>query len=322
MRRRWITIAALGAGALLAFGTISDVAWARAGGGRSFGGGSRSFSSPGRSYGAPAAPRRDYGTTPRQSQPGAQAPAPAAPAFGAGGFLRGLAGGIAGGFLGSLLFSGLAGAGTGLGGSGGGGIGFLEILLVAGGAYLLYTFIRRGRNVHALAGAHGGHGGFGGGGCGGGAVAEAEPALASHTGHEPSPAQVGSEDELRDIASDIFFRLQTAWAAGDLAPLKDVLAPDVYDTMAGDLVTLRREGRVNWLENIALRRAEIGEAWQEDGREFFQARLTATLLDYVVNEATGELVSGSRTEPARFTEEWTFVRERAGMWRLAAIRQE
>src|SRR3990172_11074829 len=28
MRRRWITIAALGAGALLAFGTISDVAWA------------------------------------------------------------------------------------------------------------------------------------------------------------------------------------------------------------------------------------------------------------------------------------------------------
>jgi len=311
MRRRWITLAALGAAALLTFGTFSEVAWARAGGGRSYGGGSRSFSSPGRSYGSPAAPRRDFGTPPRQAQPAPQAPAPAGPAFGGGGFLRGLAGGIAGGFLGSLLFSSLAGAGTGLGGFGGSGFGFLEILLLAGGAYLLYAFMRRGRQAHAFAGAHGGHGGFGGGGCGGGAVAEAESL----------PAQVGSQDELRDIASDIFFRLQTAWAAGDLAPVKDVLAPDVYDAMGEDLMTLRREGRINRLENIALRRVAIGEAWQEDGREFFQARLTATLLDYVVKEATGDLVSGSRTEPARFTEDWTFVRERAGLWRLAAIAQ-
>lgn len=319
MRRGWITLAALGAGAMLAFGTLSDVAWARAGGGRSYGGGSRSFSAPGRSYSAPTAPRRDYGTTPGQAQP--QAAAPAAAAFGGGGFLRGLAGGIAGGFLGSLLFSGLAGAGTGLGGFGGSGFGFLEILLLAGGAYLLYTFVRRGQAGPALAGAHGAHGGFGGGGCGGGAIAEAEPAPAPHTGHEPSPAQVGSEDDLRDIASDIFFRVQAAWAAGDLARAKEVMAPDVYEAMAADLEALRREGRTNRLENIALRRAEIGEAWQEDGREFFQARLTATLLDYVVNEATGELVSGSRTEPARFTEDWTFVRDRAGLWRLAAIRQ-
>jgi len=95
----------------------------------------------------------------------------------------------------------------------------------------------------------------------------------------------------------------------------------VYEAMAADLEALRREGRINRLENIALRRVEIGEAWQEDGREFFQARLTVTLLDYVVNEATGELVSGSRTEPARFTEDWTFARDRAGLWRLAAIRQ-
>jgi predicted lipid-binding transport protein (Tim44 family) len=232
-----------------------------------------------------------------------------------------LAGGIAGGFLGSLLFSSLAGAGTGLGGFGGSGFGFLEILLLAGGAYLLYTFVRRGRPGPALAGAHGAHGGFGGGGCGGGAVAETEPASAPHAGHEPSPVQVGSEDELRGVASDIFFQVQAAWASGDLARAKEVMAPDVYEAMAADLEALRREGRTNRLENIALRRVEIGEAWQEDGREFFQTRLTATLLDYTVNVATGELVSGSRTEPARFTEDWTFVRDRAGLWRLAAIRQ-
>lgn len=319
MRRRWITLTALWVGALLAFGTFSEVAWARAGGGRSYGGGSRSFSSPGRSYGTPTVPRRDYGTTPRQAQP--QAAAPAAPAFGGGGFLRGLAGGIAGGFLGSLLFSGLAGAGTGLGGFGGSGFGFLEILLLAGGAYLLYTFVRRGRPGPALAGAHGAHGGLGGGGCGGGAVAEAEPTPVSREGPGPSPALVGGEDQLRDVASDIFFRVQAAWAAGDLAAAKDVMASEVYEDMSEDLQKLRREGRINRLENIALRRVEIGEAWQEDGRERFQARLSATLLDYTVNEATGEVVSGSRTEPARFTEDWTFVRERAGLWRLAAIGQ-
>lgn len=109
---------------------------ARAGGSRSMGSrGSRSYSRPA------AAP--SYQSPPRQQA----APAPGAfqqPA--GGGFMRSMAGGLAGGMLGSMLFSGMAGAGGGMGGmAGGGGIGLFEIILLAGGGYLIYRYLKKKR---------------------------------------------------------------------------------------------------------------------------------------------------------------------------------
>ena len=107
-------------------------------------GGSRSSGSRGsRSYSRPAA------TPSYQSQPRQQA-APAPGGFqqpAGGGFMRSMAGGLAGGMLGSMLFSGMAGAGGGMGGGmgGGGGIGMFEIILLAGGGYLIYRYIKKKR---------------------------------------------------------------------------------------------------------------------------------------------------------------------------------
>jgi hypothetical protein len=67
-----------------------------------------------------------------------------------GGFMRNMAGGLAGGMLGSMLFSSFAGAGGSMGsGTGGGGIGLLEIILLAGGGYLLYRYVQKKKAVNA-----------------------------------------------------------------------------------------------------------------------------------------------------------------------------
>src|SRR5712691_328827 len=97
-------------------------AWARAGGGTSSGSrGSRSYSSPAKPSPSPSQP----------ASPVAPAPQPQRPGWGAG-IMGGLAGFALGGLLGSMLF----------GGGMGGGIGFLEILLIAGGAFLLWRMFR------------------------------------------------------------------------------------------------------------------------------------------------------------------------------------
>lgn len=59
--------------------------------------------------------------------------------------MRSMAGGLAGGMLGSMLFSSFAGAGGGMGGGTGGGIGLFEIILLAGGGYLIYRYIKKKR---------------------------------------------------------------------------------------------------------------------------------------------------------------------------------
>jgi hypothetical protein len=104
-------------------------------------GGSRSMGSRGaRSYSRPATP--SYQPT----QPRQVAPAPGAfQQQAGGGFMRNMAGGMMGGMLGSMLFSGAAGAGGGVGGGTGGGIGLFEIILLAGGGYLIYRYIKKKR---------------------------------------------------------------------------------------------------------------------------------------------------------------------------------
>ena len=75
-------------------------------------------------------------------------------------------------------------------------------------------------------------------------------------------------------------------------------------------------------ENLALRSAEVTEAWQERGQDFVTVHFLASLLDYTVDECSGQVVEGSRTEPVKFEEFWTFVRPVGpNAWRLSAIQQ-
>jgi predicted lipid-binding transport protein (Tim44 family) len=136
MKRHIVKVFAVMAAVMFMSITVLELsADARAGGGRSSGSrGSRSYSSP-------ATP------SPQQSQPRQQyapAPSPIQQQTG-GGFMRSMAGGIMGGMLGSMLFSSVAGAGGGIGGGTSGGIGLLEIILLAGGCYLIYRFIKKKR---------------------------------------------------------------------------------------------------------------------------------------------------------------------------------
>lgn len=328
--RGWRVSAVMVVFLFLFFGTLEPDAWARAGGGRSFGGGSsRSFSTPYRSYSSPA-PGNDYRS---YQTPSPSAPPSTTPSWGGGGFMRSLAGGLAGGFLGSLLFSGL-GYGGGFGGLGGGGIGLLEILLFAGITLAVVAYLRR-RNSEALAGANGGHMTMGSGGHGGGcgssyedrgatAVEEPDKATNLRRGLAEVAAAVPGFDAGRfpEEAMDIFFRIQGAWASRNLDAVRGILAPEVGQELQRDLDILVTEGKFNRLENIAVRRSEIREAWVETGKAFVTIHFVANLLDYTVDEKSGRVIMGSRETPVKFEEYWTLGRSAGGSsWQLAAIQQ-
>ncbi|MBI3014209.1 MAG: TIM44-like domain-containing protein [Candidatus Tectomicrobia bacterium] len=332
--RGWRVGAVMAMVLFLFLGVLELDAWARAGGGRSFGGGSsRSYSAPYRSNRSPVQ-RDQYRSSQTPRQP-ATPSAPASQPAGGGGFLRGLAGGIAGGFLGSLLFSSLGfGAGFGGLGGGGGGIGLLEILLFGAIAFGVVSYFRR-RRQEGLAGAHGGHYTMGSGGYAGGCgssyadrtdtAVEEPPELADLQRGLDKVSMVVPDfnvERFPEEAMDIFFRIQGAWANRNLDLVSDLLAPEVRQELQRGIDELKSQGKINRLENIAVRRSEIEEAWVEAGTAFVTIRFLANLLDYTVEEQSGRLVSGSKENPVKFEEYWTFVRPSGGAdWQLTAIQQ-
>jgi len=288
-------------------------AWARVGGGGSSGSrGSRSYSAPVRPSPNPVSPSQP--TTPISPQPGPQRPG--------GMFGGGLGGLLIGGLLGSLLFGGM---GRGLFG----GIGLLDILIIGGLIYFALAYLRHRQETEPASATVGE----------GGGRSFWNPAnLSSASATVEAPAV--SDDLARGIrnirqmdpafdpaifastAADLFFKIQAGWMARDMGPLRECLTPEMYTELQKGCDRLRAERRVDRLENIAVRSTEVTEAWQEGGQDYITVRFLANLLDYTVDEATGQVVDGSRTEPLKFEEYWTFVRPVGpNTWRLSAIQQ-
>jgi predicted lipid-binding transport protein (Tim44 family) len=121
---------------------------------------------------------------------------------------------------------------------------------------------------------------------------------------------------------DFFFKIQGAWADRDMFTVKHLLSGEMFGLLQEDAGKMRQDGLVNRLENIAVREVNLTEAWQESGQDYITVRIYATLLDYTVNEKTGEIVEGSKIDPVKFEEYWTFVRPVGNNpWQLSAINQ-
>jgi predicted lipid-binding transport protein (Tim44 family) len=228
-----------------------------------------------------------------------------------------------GGMLGSMLFSSFAGASNGLGGAGG--IGLFEIALLAGIGYLIYRFMKKKKEQSQLAPAQQSSTPFGARQPEAIRMQPVEAAyLPTDSGLQHIQQMDRSFDEtaFQDLVMDYFFRIQAAWMNRDLSSVSGLLTDEMRTIMQGDIDQLLKDKQINRLENIAVRKVEIAEAWQESGQDYITALVHANLLDYTTDEATGAVVSGSTTEPVRFEENWTFVRSvGSNPWKLSGIHQ-
>jgi predicted lipid-binding transport protein (Tim44 family) len=292
-------------------------AHARAGGG----GGGRSMGSAGsRSYSRPASPS-PQSAPPRQQQ---ATPSPAFQQPAAGGFMRSMAGGIVGGMLGGMLFRSMGFSGGG-GGMGGGGIGLFEIILLAGIAYLIYRYIKKKReesstNSFSPEPYYGGN---------------VTPITQNFQNSIPEVDDVETglthirqfdtyfdENRYNDLVMDNFFKIQGAWMNRDLTPVSILLTDEMRRIFQSDLDKMLRDKQINRLENIAVRKVDIVEAWQESGQDYINTLIYANLLDYTTDEA-GTLLSGSKSDPIKFEEYWTFTRPVGNNpWKLTKIDQK
>ena len=277
-------------------------------------GGGRSFSRS-RTYKAPV----QRTPTTRQTTPGTRS---------SGGFMRGLAGGMVGGAIGSLLFGSLAhGAGGGLGGSG---IGLFQILIFAGVGYFIYRrFFRKPSagypGQHSMPGTGAP---FGGGMTGGAGETDYSPSAPSGTaGSMEDGIDMIRHTEpdfdpeyFKEVAQDVFFKVQAGWMRRELQSYRHLLGDQLAKEYEGHFAEMSQKGHINKLESIAIRKVEMTDAGVENNEEFMTILFTANLLDYTVDDKSGDLVSGSMTDPVKFAEKWTWARPGgAENWKLEGI---
>lgn len=245
--------------------------------------------------------------------------------------MRGMLGGLAGGFIGSMLFRSMGYGAYGPGMAGHGGIGLLEILLIGGILFFIFRLVMSRAAVRAHANS--------------GAVSREMPQYYDEpkaTGVHAATLKNGEPDEwalaetirrydgafdltrFKEARVDDFFMIQSAWMRRDLGPIKGMISTEIADRLESEVAAMKAEGRVNHIENVAVRDSQVVEAWQELGREYVTVRFHANLLDYTTDERTGQVVAGDKNRPVKFEEFWTYSREVGSSespWKLTAIEQ-
>jgi len=226
-----------------------------------------------------------------------------------------------------MLFSSLGFGGTR--GGLGGGIGLFEILLFGTLLYGIYWFIKARRRQAAAAM--------------GNYQSSLETAgVPYQTSYGPTYEEPKREDwdlekgvsyiqqmdtsfnvkKFQDLCMDNFFKIQGAWANREISGVRNLLTEEMAKIIQDEVEKLKTERKMNRLENIAVRSVDMVEAWQESGRDYITVRFYANLLDYTVDETTGQVVSGSKTDPVKFEEYWTLTRPVGNHpWQLSAINQ-
>jgi predicted lipid-binding transport protein (Tim44 family) len=318
-RKFFVAAAALMLAATLSVGD----AYARAGGGGSFGSrGSRSFSMPSATPTAPRVSPFDRGPGASTLNPGLQRPGMNTGGLFGGGFGRGLMGGLMGGLIGAGLFGLLFG--HGLFGGLGGISSILGLLLQIGLIVLVVSlaigwFRRRQHPQPAYAGMPYGA-----------APPDEAPAYRTASaplGGGPAPAAttpIAIDKADYDAFESRLSEIQDAYGRGDLATVRRLAAPEMADEFAQEIAANTRRGVVDKVSGARLIQGDLSEAWQEPGADYASVAMRYSVLNPIVDQATGRVVSGSATVPEEVTEVWTFQRPPGGSaqdWKLSAIQQ-
>lgn len=241
-------------------------------------GGGRSFRSTPRQK-APAAQKKQTGQTKNKS-----------------GMSRGLMGGLLGGALGGMLLGSMFGMG-------GTGMGILPMLLLGVAGYFLYRrFVAK-----PPGGASPGYqpprqdSSFGGN-------STSSPGSFTPPPPPQTPVQSSLEegidliriadpgfdtDYFVEVASDVFFKVQAGWMRRDISSYRHLLGAQLASEYETQFAEMESKGELNKLENISIRNVEVVAAGSESGEDFVTVLFTANLLDYTVDDKSGDLLSGS-----------------------------
>lgn len=213
---------------------------------------------------------------------------------------------------------------------GGGGIGFLDILILGLLAYFGWKFFKRRRAMSSPTSYYEDAGpsrveepydqpGYGDRGYQGAQpLSEVDRGFAQISRYDSS----FNEEAFKETVQDMFFRIQAGWMNRTFQGIENLLTVEMADYFGSEFERMKQQGRINRLENIAVRKVEPSEVWQETGKDYITVLFTANLLDYTVDDKTGQIIEGDRLNPVKFQEFWTFSRDMgSAQWKLAGINQ-
>jgi len=120
-----------------------------------------------------------------------------------------------------------------------------------------------------------------------------------------------SESTFEARLAMIFDRLNKAWSANALTPVRGLVSDGLYDYLNYWIDAYKRQGLRNQLSDMRITAVEYAKVTRDRWYDAITIRIWGTGKDFVVKSATGELLRGSKHSERRYSEYWTLIRSAA-----------
>ncbi len=117
-----------------------------------------------------------------------------------------------------------------------------------------------------------------------------------------------NESAFCDKMSNLYVQMQNGWTAHDISSLRPYFTDELFTRLERQLAQKTQQGLTNYVENIAVLECRLLGFRKGSSVDQAVVRLRTRIVDYTVNDCTGEVVSGDKSTEKFMTYEWHLTR--------------
>ncbi len=117
-----------------------------------------------------------------------------------------------------------------------------------------------------------------------------------------------SEAAFLTWAGEVFLTLNEAWTKQDWSMIRPFESEELFREHSQQLEEYKRNGTVNHLEQIAVKDSFLARFYIEGNHEYLVVKMRTSMIDYVMETATGRVTAGDRKTRWRMVHTLTFTR--------------
>ena len=102
------------------------------------------------------------------------------------------------------------------------------------------------------------------------------------------------EERIKTLMSNLYVQMQETWQRKDISSLRPYMTDKFFTQMNQQLEQFRKLGRTDYTERIAVLSTDLRGWRQSAGMDYITVGLNSRIVSYVLDDRTGELISGDK----------------------------
>lgn len=119
-----------------------------------------------------------------------------------------------------------------------------------------------------------------------------------------------NEDKFISDAKNKFIKLQNAWSERDWETIRPIESESLFELHSKQLQGYKDRGQINKMERIAVNFAELVSYSVDNEKETVVVALNSSMVDYIIDEKTGNVIKGDRETRRTNTYKLSFIRKK------------